>query len=69
MGAFISKFLFKFKLELIQNSTKPIPELCCLDINDNKVFLKDLMKDKKCTLILNVATRRGLAKSHFRDLA
>ncbi|CDW85782.1 glutathione peroxidase [Stylonychia lemnae] len=63
-----AQVFFKKNKEKVESKYNSILEIQVEDINSSQVLLQDLLKDKKCTIIVNVASKCGLSQKMYSDL-
>ena len=68
MGALIFKAVAKNEQQSVGTKANSLFDFSANLISGEKVNLKDVCRDKKCTLVVNVATQWGLTKQNYTEL-
>ncbi|CAI2379803.1 unnamed protein product [Moneuplotes crassus] len=59
---------FKKRKEKLETTVESLFEISAEDIDGQEHLLADLAKDKKCIMVVNVASKCGLTKTHYTQM-
>ena len=69
MGAAIECILFKNKGENVNFSeVNSFLDIVAKDIDGKDILMKDIMRNKKCVMVVNVASNCVFSKSNYTDM-
>ena len=68
MGALILKAVAKNEQQSVGSKANSLFDFSANRISGEHVRLADICKDKKCILVVNVATQWGLTKQNYTEL-